>query len=191
MNLLAHFYLAGESPELRVGNFIGDAVKGSNYSYFPDTIAQGITMHREIDAFADNHPITIETKKLLAKYRHYSSVIIDIFYDHFLAKNWQEFDKRNLAEYSESIYLDLETHKDILPKKSKRMYKYMMRYKWLEIYATIDGIDRVLKGLSRRTIFKSKMEQSTKELVAHYDDFEDAFLRFFPDIIEYTKQHRI
>ncbi len=190
MNLLAHFYLAGTTPELRVGNFIGDAVKGSNFDAFPDQIAEGIIMHRDIDSYADNHSVTQSAKRNLSKYRHYSSVIIDIFYDHFLAKNWEDYHEQPLSSYAIEVYKDLANYKKYFPKKSKKMYKYMIRHNWLEVYATVDGINRVLNGLSKRTIFKSKMEQATEELILHYDDFEAAFKEFFPDIVEHTANYR-
>ena len=84
MNFLAHIYLSGEDTPLMIGNFIGDFVKGNEYKNFPADIQNGVLLHREIDSYTDSHEIVLESKKRLReKYRHYSGVITDIFYDHY------------------------------------------------------------------------------------------------------------
>ena len=90
MNFLAHIYLSGDDPELKIGNFIADAVKGKKYTTYPQKIQEGIILHRKIDSFTDAHPIVKKSaSRLFSKYGHYNSVIVDILYDHFLAKNWK------------------------------------------------------------------------------------------------------
>ena len=92
MNFLAHIYLSGDDPNIQLGNFIGDFVKGRNLvEQFGHEIAKGIELHRAIDEFTDKHPIVKLSKvRLREKYRHYAPVIVDIFYDHYLAKNWEK-----------------------------------------------------------------------------------------------------
>ena len=103
MNFLAHLYLSGDNPKVKVGNFIGDFVKGKNLKdRFEADIARGIGLHREIDWFTDTHSIVKQSKdRLRPKYRHYSGVIVDIFYDHFLAKNWDRYSKQLLPDFAE------------------------------------------------------------------------------------------
>ena len=86
MNFLAHIYLSGDDDELKIGNFIADSVKGKKFSQFPDQVQKGITLHRKIDSYTDSHPIVRESVlRLFPKYGHYSSVIVDILYDHFFS----------------------------------------------------------------------------------------------------------
>src|SRR5258708_857949 len=102
MNFLAHVYLSGDHSKVLVGNFIGDFVKGKYLRdrYEPE-IAKGIELHRAIDYFTDLHPIVRQSKnRLRPKYNHYSGIIVDIFYDHFLAANWNQDSEVTLPEYA-------------------------------------------------------------------------------------------
>src|SRR4051812_44429809 len=106
MNFLAHLYLSGDNDYVKLGNFIGDFVKGRNLNeQFPSGIARGIRLHRAIDEFTDSHPIVKKSKdRLRPAYRHYAPVIVDVFYDHFLARNWTRYSDTALADYAEQTY---------------------------------------------------------------------------------------
>jgi acyl carrier protein phosphodiesterase len=189
MNFLAHAYLARNSEPLMVGNFIADFVKGNQISYFDQDILQGILMHRKIDDFTDNHLIFKRSRKrIITKYRHYSGVIIDLFYDHFLAKNWDNYTSVPLRDFADRIYNVMQNHIDILPPKARHMLPYMIKYNWLVNYGTLDGIDQSLKGLSRRTNHDSGMEYAVQDLVEQYGEFDLDFSEFFPDIMEFIHQ---
>ncbi|HEY0655235.1 MAG TPA: ACP phosphodiesterase [Chryseosolibacter sp.] len=187
MNFLAHLYLSGDDPKLMVGNFIGDFVKGKNAleSFEPDII-RGIELHRGIDAFTDKHPIVAESKnRLREKYRHYSGVIVDVFYDHFLAKNWSNYHHQPLLDFSLHAYRTIDSFDSILPSDVKHMLPYMKRGNWLVGYAFVEGIHRSLSGMASRTTFISNMEQASSELVTYYDDFQKEFQEFFPQLNAY------
>jgi acyl carrier protein phosphodiesterase len=190
MNFLAHVYLSGENPKLMVGNFIGDFVKGKNaLSQFETAIIHGIELHRSIDEFTDTHPIVAESKnRLRPKYRHYAGVIVDVFYDHYLAKNWETFHKTPLPQFAQHVYDTIEKHDSILPDDVRRMLPYMMRGNWLVNYSKVEGIDRALTGMSHRTSFVSHMDEAKVELIKFYDDFQKEFLEFFPQLIEHCKR---
>ena len=98
MNFLAHIYLSGEDEGITIGNFIADGIKGKKYLSYPASIQKGILLHRGIDSFTDSHPtVRQSTARLHENYGHYSGVIVDILYDHFLAKNWEEYHEQDLA----------------------------------------------------------------------------------------------
>jgi acyl carrier protein phosphodiesterase len=185
MNFLAHIYLSGNDPQLMVGNFIGDFVKGKNaLEKFDTRIIQGIELHRSIDAFTDKHPTVSRSKdRLREKYRHYSGVIVDVFYDHFLAHNWTRYHPRPLSEFSLEVYKIIEDYHPILPLEVKNMLPYMKRGNWLLSYSLIEGIHKSLSGMASRTTFVSKMEEASRDLVTHYHDFEKEFSEFFPDLV--------
>jgi acyl carrier protein phosphodiesterase len=181
INFLAHLYLSDNDRETAIGNFLGDFVKGKDYLNYPENISKGIVLHREIDRFTDNHEIALRSKdKLRVKYRHYAGVIVDMFYDHFLAKNFSEYHILSLKEFTEKHFIFLMDYIDSMPDKAQRMLPYMIRNNWLLGYAQIEGLHRALSGMSRRTKFDSKMDQSVQELVTHYDAFENEFREFFP-----------
>lgn len=188
MNFLAHLHLSGKSDKLMVGNFIGDFVKGKDFSHFDDTIALGIQLHRAIDEYTDSHEVVSLSKdRLRGKYRHYSGVIVDMFYDHFLAINWKEFGREKLLDYSLECYETIEKFHDILPERVKYMLPFMKENNWLYNYSKVDGIQRALNGMSRRTTFASKMDEATRELKTHYDSFNKEFRTFYPDLVAFSK----
>jgi acyl carrier protein phosphodiesterase len=185
MNFLGHFYLSGDSDSLIVGNFIADFVKGKRYTKYPKEIAEGIIMHRSIDHFTDQHAMFKQSRsRLRPEYGLYSGVIVDMFYDHMLAKNWHEYSDAPLLDYSLNIYSVIEENWNVLPVESQYMFPYMRDYNWLLRYAEIDGIHRSLRGMTQRTKYPSKMDKSIKELGEHFDDFQEEFKEFFEDIRE-------
>ncbi|UOB17428.1 ACP phosphodiesterase [Abyssalbus ytuae] len=191
MNFLAHIYLSGENPLIKVGNFMADSIRGKKYLNYPDDIQKGILLHRAIDTFTDAHPtVRKSTKKLHANYSHYSGVIVDIFYDHFLAKNWKDYSEIPLHIYVDEFYNLLGDHYEILPLNIKKMMPYMIADNWLLSYARIEGISRVLNGLNRRTRHQSKMNFAILELEQHYHEFETEFTSFFEELITFS-QHKL
>lgn len=189
MNFLAHIYLSGDNKAVTIGNFIADGIRGKKYKKFPKDIQTGILLHRQIDTFTDNHKIVRQsTKRLHKNYSHYSGVIVDILYDHFLAKNWKSYSDIPLAKYVDDFYGILEGNFDILPIRVQKMMPYMIANNWLLSYASIDGISKVLEGVNRRTQNKSKMNLAVNELEEFYDEFENEFTLFFTELIEFSKQ---
>jgi len=189
MNFLAHIYLSFDDEEITLGNFFADHIRGNKYKHLPDKIQKGILLHREIDTFTDSHPTVRQSSKRLHKnYSHYSRVIVDIYYDHFLAKNWSDYSNVPLDEYVENFYDLLEDNYDILPMATKRMMPYMIADNWLLNYANLAGIDRVLNGMNRRTKNKSRMNFAILDLEEHYTEFENEFTSFFEELITFSNQ---
>jgi len=192
MNFLAHIYLSGEDDRITIGNFIADKIHGKAYKKYPIDIQKGILLHREIDTFTDAHPIVRQsTKRLHINYGHYSSVIVDILYDHFLAKNWKAYSTIPLKDFTVSFYNLLEESYEILPLRIKNLMPFMIADNWLLNYSKIEGVQQVLDGMNRRTKYKSKMNEATKELKIHYNEFEEEFTLFFDELITFSKNKLI
>lgn len=188
MNFLAHLYLSGNSEELIIGNFIADAVKGNNLAHLPNNIQKGIVLHRKIDTFTDSHPIVEQSKERLRKnYKKYAAVIVDIYYDHYLAKNWHSYSQINLEQFTQHIYKLVQQYHTMLPEKSAHFAMYMIRYNILYQYAHIEGIEQVLKGMAKRASFISNMEYAVNDLQEHYSLFENEFRQFFPELQRYIE----
>lgn len=187
MNFLAHIYLSGSNDLIRIGGFIADSVKGNKYEIYPKEMQKGIILHREIDWFTDNDAqVRISKKRLGDIYGHYRGVIIDIFYDHFLAKNWSNYSTIELPTYANSFYNLLQIHKSTLPERVQHLMPYMIQGDWLSSYATLSGIEAVLKGMDRRTKGKSKMHLAIQDLESHYEDFEKDFSIFFKKLRNFS-----
>lgn len=189
MNFLAHLFLSGENHQLRLGNFIGDFVKGKKMNTYSPEIIKGIKIHRDIDRFTDSHPIVKNSKiRLRPKYSHYSPVIVDIFYDHFLALHWSDYHQIPLMEYTESFYKSALEDKDLLPEAARNMLTFMQRDNWLFNYQYLEGIHRSLTGMSHRTSFESKMQEATEDLKKDYALYEADFRLFFPILTQHVSQ---
>lgn len=187
MNFLAHLYLSGNDEELLVGNFIGDFVKGSQMDQYPANIQKGIRLHRSIDSYTDNHEVVLQSKiRLREKFRHFAPVIVDVYYDHFLAKDWASFSSTPLLEYTENFYQTMDAYYDILPKGVVHMLSYMARDNWLYNYQFIEGIDKALTGMSRRTKYENKMDEASQALIDHYEEFKQEFHQFFPELQDHV-----
>lgn len=192
MNYLAHIYLSGDNNLVTIGNFIADGIKGKDYKKFSRDIQIGILLHRNIDTFTDAHKtVRLSTKRLHENYGHYSGVIVDILYDHFLAKNWSLYSNIPLKEYTDTFYDSLEAHYNILPSRIQKMMPYMLSDNWLLSYASIDGISRVLDGMNRRTKNRSGMDKAVNELELFYKEFETEFSSFFDELIAFSNEKLI
>lgn len=189
MNYLAHIYLSGDNDLVKIGNFMADSIKGKNYKNYEKDIQVGILLHRNIDTFTDAHPtVRQSTKRLHEKYSHYSSVIVDILYDHFLAKNWANYCNVSLEDYTDDFYASVTEHFEILPLRIQKMMPYMMTDNWLLSYASLDGIARVLEGMNRRTKHRSGMNRAIDDLEFFYTEFETEFTSFFDELIQFSKE---
>lgn len=189
MNFLAHIYLSGDKEGITIGNFIADGIKGKKYLKYPKQIQKGILLHRFIDSYTDSHPtVRKSTKRLHENYGHYSGVIVDILYDHFLAKNWKNYHSQPLAEYIDDFYDLLEDNYALLPLRIQRMMPYMISDNWLLSYESIKGISTILTKMNRRTKNVSKMNFAVIELEKFYNEFEAEFTSFFEELIQQSKQ---
>lgn len=187
MNFLAHIYLSGNNDFMKIGGFMADGVRGKDYEHFPNDIRKGILLHRAIDTFTDAHAVfRISKHRLHERYGHYSGVIIDVFYDHFLAKNWQDYSDEKLDVFVQNFYQSLEDNFDMLTPKVQNMLPHMERGNWLWNYQFVDGIGTILSQMDRRTKNTSKMGESVQELEQFYKEFEQEFTLFFKELREFV-----
>ena len=183
MNFLAHVYLSGTNDHLKIGNFMADGIHGKNFDEFPIDVQKGIRLHREIDSYTDFHPIFRQSKhRLHERYGHYSGVIIDIFYDHFLAKNFSSYSKVPLEQFVQDFYKVLDENFEILTPRFKSILPILKQENWFLLYATVEGLTHILYMMDRRTKLRSKMQFSIEELVFFYNDFETEFTLFFAEM---------
>ncbi len=187
MNFLAHIYLSGDDDYIKIGNFMADGIRGHDYLIYPDGIRKGIILHRYIDTFTDAHTIFRTSKhRLHERYGHYSGVVIDILYDHFLAKNWTYYSTESLKCFVKRFYALLCENFNILSQKTQRILPTMIEQNWLESYATVEGISKILFQMDSRTNFRSKIQFAIEELNKFYDFFEYEFRLFFEELIVYV-----
>jgi acyl carrier protein phosphodiesterase len=185
MNYLAHVFLSGTNDQIKIGNFIADFIYGNRYKGFNPEIQKGILLHRYIDTYTDAHPMFRQSKKrLFVQFRHYSGVIVDMFYDHFLAKNFSTYSSIDLELFVSDFYSLLEENQEILPKKVKEILPVMSKYNWLVNYREIEHLRDILSQMNHKTKHDTELHKSIDILNNSYNLFEDDFLIFFEDMLE-------
>lgn len=183
MNFLAHIYLSGEDDELMIGNFIADSVRGKKFEEYPQRVRHGILLHRAIDSYTDSHDVVHESKdRLRPRFGKYVPVIVDVFYDHFLAVNWHKYHDEPLKQFTRRVYKTFRKNRRLLPARVSGFLPFMTANDWLANYAKLSGIERALWGLSRRSKFNPEMDKSVAVLEERYEEFAGDFERFFPDL---------
>lgn len=188
MNYLAHILLAGEDELLKIGNFMGDAVPGKKYLLLEEKLQKGILLHRAIDTFTDAHPVFRKSKhRLHENYGHYSGIIVDIFYDYFLCKNWSTFSEIELSTFIDLFYKSLQSNFHLLNEKTQKIVPYLISQDWLNTYQTKDGIELTLKRMDYRLKNRSNMQMAMKELNDYEEGFDEEFLAFFKEVVAYSK----
>lgn len=187
MNYLAHVRLAGDEPQSVIGNFIGDMVKGRVGDEYPPGVRRGIMMHRRIDAWTDSHERTRECARLVSPpRRRWSRVMVDIFYDHLLAKNWDGYSDESLGDFLDRVYGVILGAKDVLPGPVFDAASAMVSSGWIERYATPEGLAAVFVGVSKRIGRENPLAGAEEELFRNYDEMNRHFRAFFPEVLEYA-----
>src|SRR5690554_2414910 len=191
MNFLAHIYLSGTNPRIQIGNFMGDGIRGKDYQRFHPDIQVGVLLHRSIDSFTDFHPVFRQSKhRLVPKYNHFSGIIVDMFYDHFLAKEWSLYHHEELHVFCQRFYRELENHYQELNLKTRGLLPYLLKQNWLERYAHLTDLQQILKQMDSRFSFPSKMNESVEDLFEHYEAFQREFHLFFKDLMVHSESEK-
>ncbi len=188
MNYLAHFHLSNNDTNLIIGNYIADDVKGKAYLNYSPEIQRGIILHRNIDSFTDSHAIVLNSKNLIRHHQNkYTPVVMDVFYDYFLAKNWQRYSDTELLGFTNDIYKVLLKNITSLPLKSQARLPFMAGSNWLYNYREIEGIEKALTGLSKRSSYENNMSQAHLILQEAEVELQKDFKQFYPELMDYVK----
>jgi acyl carrier protein phosphodiesterase len=188
LNYLAHSFLSYQNTDLIIGNFIADSIQGNRFEGLTANIIKGITLHRKIDVFTDTHPIFLTSKYRFRKdFDKYSGVLTDIFYDHFLAKNFSLYSSLSLQQHADNIYDLLKNNHNYLPEPAKRFYTYMTERNVLFYYSSLVGIEIVLTHLSDRIRNRYELQLALPILQNNYEEIEQEFFIFFDDLMAFCK----
>lgn len=192
MNFLAHARLSFNDPETLVGNMISDFVKGRKQFDFPPGIRRGITLHRLIDTFTDEHPATTLAKQVFRpSYRLYSGALMDIVYDHFLAIDPIEFPAGTLLPFTQNVYARLEEYSEWLPPSFSILFPYMRDHNWLYGYQQREGIARALQGLVRRSAYLTESDTAFRLFEEHFQLFHQCYRQCWGDMLPFAlEQYR-
>ena len=188
MNYLAHLYLSEPTEEAWLGSLLGDFVKGPLDGRYGADITRAIALHRKIDSFTDAHPVVLRSKSRISPARRrYAGIMMDMFYDHFLAKYWHEFHDEPLDAFTARIYSILGRRHAMLPEQLQRVAPKMARGDWLGSYAEIGTIDTALNRMGQRFKRENQLLNSTDELVENYPQLEADFRAFLPEVLRFAR----
>ncbi|HEX4986391.1 MAG TPA: ACP phosphodiesterase [Burkholderiales bacterium] len=190
MNYLAHLYLAEPDDDGWLGALMGDFVKGPLDASRGDALTRAIALHRAIDTYTDAHPVVLRSKaRVSTGRRRFAGVMVDLFYDHFLARHWREYHDEPLERFSARVYGILLDRLDALPERLQRIAPSMARTDWLGSYAEIGSVRVALDNMGRRLRRENALRGSADELVANYAALESDFREFFPELSAFAR-HR-
>ena len=189
MNFLAHALLSPDDDEIRAGNVCADLIKGRVDGVVPPGIAVGIALHRAIDRFADrHHAFKSCLRYVAAPRRRYAGVIVDIFFDHCLARCWTDYSTVSLDAFVEHVCTQVERQADVIPVRDRARFERMLESRWLGLYATRAGLDRAFAGLARRARFGRQLQEAATDLDRHYPMIESSFHVLMPAMREHAGQ---
>ncbi|HEY6009145.1 MAG TPA: ACP phosphodiesterase [Geobacteraceae bacterium] len=187
MNILMHLLLSGPDPELLVGNLMGDFVKGRLDERFPPGIRRGLELHRGIDVFAAGNEVFRRSRQRLdPAFGHYRGVLVDLYYDHFLATAWDDYSPLSLADFLRQAYADVQAREEHLPERLRTLLPGMFA-ELLPSYVELVGIDRALGRMARRLSRPNPLAEGGRELRRHYVHLRDDFRRFYPQVAAYVE----
>lgn len=190
MNYLAHLYLADLNNDSPVGQFLGDFVKGRQLNHYDDSLRAAILFHRKIDSFSDSHPIIkICRDRFKPPLRRFAGVIVDVCFDHFLARHWDTYSNEPLIAFTRRVYAQLDRGRAQLTERSEFVLTRMIAHDWLGSYFHLENVglalDRIAARLTRGHMFMGSMH----EIEIHYRDMKKDFHSFFPRLVEFSQNY--
>lgn len=192
MNHLAHALLAGDEDELRLGGMLGDFVHGKlDPEQFPPRVIEGIRLHRAIDVFTDAHAEVAAARSLLPPpYRRYGGILLDIWFDHLLARHFMRWSAQPLDAYSDGLRVLLHRHDTLLPDGLKRFLAYMDMHDLPAAYAEREQIGRALQGVSGRLSRANPVGTALPVLTELEQPLRAHFEAFFPQLRDFAQAWR-
>ncbi|MBX3475790.1 MAG: DUF479 domain-containing protein [Planctomycetes bacterium] len=189
MNYLAHLALADDTPESLLGNLAGDFLHGLDPACIAPELRPGIANHRAIDRFTDAHPVVAQARGLLAPSAgHFSGVLLDVYFDHFLARDFNIQHGQSLQPFAQRVYAALESHRHLLPPRLAEAAPVMIRHDWLAAYAHTEGVGVILQRMVHRTRRGATLAHGAAWLQRHYQELEAAFNDFYPQLRKQFRQ---
>ncbi|MFN3782667.1 MAG: ACP phosphodiesterase [Spirosomataceae bacterium] len=196
MNYLAHLALSGDEPDVLIGNFMGDFIKGqlthNRFTSLPVGIQKGILLHRKIDNFTDTHPFVSEVAAYFAPSQgKFASIVTDVLFDYLLANHWDKLYTRSvdLDTFAENIYTILPKYTSFYPERMEKVVQSLLLHKWLPQYKSEEGIQMALAGISRRLTLKPSFESVFSVFRANEQEITSLFLCYYPQLQEFCTEY--
>ena len=189
MNYLAHLHLGGQRPGQLLGSLYGDFVKGRLQGQFDPEIEHAIALHRHIDVFTDRHTqVDAALSRFTLTRRRYAGIVLDVFFDHCLARDWALYADSSLDQFTSGVYRVLGAEPR-LPERLARIAPYMAADDWLGSYREFAVLDQVLRGIARRLSRPEELALAMQELERLYEPLSEDFRLFYPQLQQFAATH--
>ena len=190
MNFLAHLLLGGDDAEAQVGSILGDFLKGGIPAELPPAVAASVRLHRQVDSFCEQHPAFRRSRRRIGpRRRRYAGIVVDLAYDHFLARHWERWCPERLDDYAHRAYARLQAHPGHQPESMRRVTAAMAAGDWLGSYRRLAAIATALDRIALRFRRPSRLPGAVVDLERAYAGLQQDFLEFFPAVLEHS--HRL
>jgi len=190
MNFLAHAFLARDDADLMLGSLMGDFVKGPLDDRYGPAITRGLILHRSVDTYTDSHALVARSRARVGPARRrYAGILVDLFYDHYLARNWSEYTTVPLDRFTDSVYANLLTRSHLLPERLQRIAPHMARTDWLGSYRDTAAVGEALDRIGSRLKRGNGLLGSVEDLVENYAGLEQDFRAFFPEAMQFAQKY--
>ncbi len=175
MNYLVHLHLSDPDPEVRLGNLLGDWVKGRlSENDWPEGVLRGLRQHRAVDRHSVSSPAVRASKaRIDDRFGILKPVLVDIFYDHLLAAHWEDYREQPLEDFAAGIYLLFERYRTLLPETFQPVGERMARYNWLLSYRNPEILPRVLERIGSRLSRANLLGEGASELTRNRAGLRD------------------
>ncbi|MGF7115023.1 acyl carrier protein phosphodiesterase [Pseudomonas laurylsulfatiphila] len=189
MNYLAHLHLGGQRPGQLLGSLYGDFVKGRLQGQFAPDIEGAIQLHRSIDVFTDRHPLVdVALSRFSLTRRRYAGIVLDVFFDHCLARDWRLYADQPLELFTSDVYRVLSSERQ-LPERLAKIAPHMVANDWLGSYQEFEVLEQVLRGISRRLTRPEELAAAMHELRQLYEPLSEDFRLFYPQLQDFARNY--
>ena len=190
MNFLAHAFLARDDVDLMLGSLMGDFVKGPLDDQYAPAITRGLILHRRVDTYTDSHALVVRSRsRIKPERRRYAGILIDLFYDHYLARYWSDYSAMPLDQFTATVYARLFERLYLLPERLQRIVPNMAKTDWLGSYRSTEAVGEALNRIGTRFKRGNPLIGSIEELIANYEGLEEDFRAFFPEVVRFAREY--
>ena len=192
MNYLAHLYLSQDNGLSKAGNLMADFLKQADMSIQPEAVLRGIKNHQATDKFTDSHLLITNLRtEFDPTFRRFVPIMLDVSFDHMLAKHWEEFHEQELEQFTSEAHQQLAEAEHYMPELMSNRLRGMAKHGWLAGYISPIAIEKTLISISQRIRFKNNLDQAYKEVLNQYDVIEETFNSFFPELVQHIQSLQI
>ncbi|HAB08981.1 ACP phosphodiesterase [Alloalcanivorax sp.] len=192
MNYFAHLTLARPTVPSKVGNLLGDFMRGVREPDLPEAVRLGLHNHRLVDRFTDHHPLVIESRALFSpQRRRFAGVALDVLFDHFLIRHWSRFHDTPLDQAIDKDYRLLRDGAALMPATMRATTGRIVEHDWFGHYAELENVGRALDRIAARVRFANRFDGAIEDIERHHDRLEAVFLALYPALREHVDEQAL